>query len=48
MRSIRPVLNLLALTWWKWARRELTSWCPMHPDLPYVIRKVHELENPNA
>lgn len=44
MSGIRPVLNLILLAWWKWARRELTQRDPMHPDLPGIIRRVNELE----
>lgn len=45
MRGIRPVLQLLALSWWKWAQRELQQHNPMHPDLPMVVRRVAELES---
>lgn len=42
--GLAPVFRLMALTWWKWARKELTARDPMHPDLPHIIRRVNELE----
>lgn len=45
MSGIRPILNLMRLQWWKWARHELTKRDPMHPDLPMIVRRVNELES---
>ena len=28
----------------QWALAELTSWNPMHPDLPLIVRRLNELE----
>jgi hypothetical protein len=42
--GIYPIWHGLALAWWKWARKELTSWCPTHPDLPGIVRRINELE----
>lgn len=40
--GIRPVLNLIALAWWKWALSEID---PMHPDVPGIVTRINELEN---
>jgi hypothetical protein len=44
MSGIRPILRLMALAWWRWARDELSKRQPLHPDLPMVMRRVAELE----
>ena len=44
MSSLRPVIRLIQSWWWNWARKELQSWCPTHPDLPRVIHRCNELE----
>lgn len=44
MKSIRPVFDLFALAWWKWAQRELQARNPMHVDLPHIVRRINELE----
>jgi hypothetical protein len=46
--GIAPILNLMALTWWKWARKELTARDPMHADLPSIVRRINELEREAA
>ena len=28
----------------RWALAELQRWNPMHPDLPFVVRRIRELE----
>lgn len=43
--GIRPVLDALALAWWRWARAELSARNPLHPDLPMVVRRCAELES---
>jgi hypothetical protein len=42
--GISTVWNLLALAWWRWARRSLTSWCPTHPDLWRIVTRINQLE----
>lgn len=42
--GVWPVLRLLALAWWRWAGRELASWCPTHPDLPGIVLRIRDLE----
>jgi hypothetical protein len=42
--GIAPVIDLIRLQWWRWARAELTRKNPMHPDLPMVIRRCNEIE----
>ncbi len=45
LHSLSPVLRLISLAWWKWARRELTQRDPMHPDLPGIVMKINQLES---
>lgn len=42
--GLRPIYRGLALAWWKWARAELTGWCPTHPDLPGIVLRIATLE----
>jgi hypothetical protein len=35
------LLHTARLAWWRWAAREL---CPLHPDYPFVILRLNELE----
>lgn len=42
------VYRLFALAWWRWAGRELASWCPMHHDLPGIVRRINELDRGRA
>ena len=35
---------LLALAWWRWARRELQQINPSHPDLPRIVLRVSHFE----
>jgi hypothetical protein len=42
--GIAPVIDLIRLTWWRWAMAELTRKDPLHRDLPMVVRRVNELE----
>jgi hypothetical protein len=44
MTGIRPIVHLMALAWWRWARDNLSQHQPLHADLPYVMRRVAELE----
>ena len=41
MSGIRPILNLIALAYYRWARAEID---PMHPDLTKVVVRCNELE----
>ena len=41
MNGIRPIFDLMALAFYRWARAEID---PMHPDLPYVLNRIAELE----
>jgi hypothetical protein len=38
-----PILNLWARAYFRWALREMP---PTHPDVPFVVRKLNELESP--
>lgn len=40
--GIRPVLNLIALAYYRWALREID---PMHPDVPGIVTRINALEN---
>lgn len=42
--GLRPIWRMWCLAWWRWARNELSTRDPMHPDLPMIVRKVNELE----
>jgi hypothetical protein len=44
MFGLRPIVRLISLSWWKWARAELTAKNPFHPDLPYIVRRIADLE----
>lgn len=41
MSGLAPVLNLARLVFYRWAREEMN---PLHPDLPYVIHRINQLE----
>lgn len=41
---MRPLVNLWKLAYFRWARRDLQIKDPTHPDLPYVVRRIAELE----
>lgn len=41
MNGIRPIFDLIALSFYRWARAEID---PMHPDLPFVLNRIAELE----
>jgi hypothetical protein len=43
LRSLSPLWRHACLVCFKWARAEMD---PLHPDLPYVIRRINELERP--
>ena len=42
IRSIAPVLRLIALAW---HRRALAEMGADHPDVPYVVLRIRQLEN---
>ncbi len=44
MSSITPLFRLLALAWWRWARRELQRRDPCHPDIPRIVLRIAELD----
>jgi hypothetical protein len=39
--GIAPVIDLIRLQWWRWALREMG---PLHPDAPYVVLRINQLE----
>lgn len=41
MKSIYPVLRLWQLTYLRWALAEI---CPLHPDVPYIVNRINEIE----
>lgn len=41
MIGLRPVLDLWRLAYYRWALREMP---PTHPDLPFVVIRINELE----
>lgn len=41
MKSLAPLFDALALAYAKWALAEID---PLHPDLPALVLRVHELE----
>lgn len=40
--GLRPLLVLMALTYYRWALREID---PLHPDVPEILRRINGLEN---
>jgi len=45
VRFFRLLPARLDLEWLRWARRELTARNPLHPDLPWIVRRISELED---
>jgi hypothetical protein len=45
VKGVRPIFVGLALAWWRWALREIH---PLHPDVPVIVRRIHQLEAANA
>lgn len=43
-RALFPLLHAARLTWWRWARANLTARDPCHPDLPAIVLRISELE----
>jgi hypothetical protein len=40
--ALFPLVRLWKVTIYKWALREID---PMHPDVPFIVRELHRLEN---
>lgn len=43
MRALAPLIRELKLVLYQWARADMQRKGGMHPDLPHVIRRIHEL-----
>jgi hypothetical protein len=41
MRALFPVVRLWKLSIYRWALREIH---PLHPDVPYIVRQLRDLE----
>jgi hypothetical protein len=41
MLGLYPLYRLIAIAWWRWARREID---PMHPDVHKIVHRLRELE----
>ena len=41
LAALWPLYRLAALSWWRWALREID---PMHPDVRQIVLRIHELE----
>lgn len=41
MRSLRPLVINAKLIWYRWALKEI---CPLHPDVPYIVLSINQLE----
>lgn len=39
-RGFIPLLRLYQITWYRWALKEIS---PLHPDVPYIVRRLAEL-----
>ena len=44
MNGIRPILDLARLFYYRWALADMTRANPFHPDLPYVVHRLNQLE----
>lgn len=42
MRALSPIWNLWRLEYYRWALREIDQ---LHPDVPAIVCKIHQLEN---
>ncbi len=40
-RALYPLWREAALRWWRWALREIH---PLHPDVPEIVMRIHQLE----
>jgi hypothetical protein len=43
-QSIEPIVRMWKLAYFRAALRNLQRTAPCHPDLPYVVQRVNELE----
>lgn len=43
-RALAPLFRPMALLWWQWALRELSSRNPTHADIPYIVHRIRNLE----
>lgn len=43
MKALAPLIRELKLALYQWARRDMQRKGGMHPDLPHVVRRIHEL-----
>lgn len=41
---MKPILDLWALFYYRWARHDLQRKDPTHPDLPHIVNRIAELE----
>jgi hypothetical protein len=41
LRPLSPVLRNIALHWYRWALSEIN---PLHPDVPFIVQRINELE----
>jgi hypothetical protein len=39
--GLLPLFRLMALTYYRWAMREID---PLHPDVPEIVRRINDLE----
>lgn len=39
--GLGPLFRLWALAWYRWALREIH---PLHRDVPFIVRRINELE----
>ena len=44
LRFFRLLPAALDLAWLRWARAHLSKHNPLHPDIPYILRRIEELK----
>jgi hypothetical protein len=45
IRSLNPVLRMWKVAYYRWALRSLSTRAPMHEDIPWLVLRIHALEN---
>jgi hypothetical protein len=43
--GLAPIYQVLALACYRWAIRQID---PLHPDVPEIVRRIHDLEHSHA
>lgn len=45
MKPLRPIYRMWFTAYYRWALANLTATNPTSPDLPWIVMRLHALEN---